>query len=58
MKAREHEVLLIAVEAGVASGFRRAYKHREEPEPDQAVRDVIEQEVMNAIYEWFEVGDE
>lgn len=58
MKPREHEVLLIAVEAGVASGLRRAFKHREEPEPDQAVRDVIEQEVINAIYEWFEVGNE
>lgn len=58
MRAREHEVLLIAVESGVASGLRRAFKHRDEPEPDQAVRDVIEQEVINAIYEWFEVGDE
>lgn len=53
MKAREYQIICLAVEAGVARGFQRAYKHRDEPEPDQLVQAVVSQKVIDAICEYF-----
>lgn len=53
MKAREYQIICLAVEAGVARGFRRAYKHRDEPEPGPQVQDHVSQEVIDAICEYF-----
>lgn len=53
MKPREYEVLCMAVEAGVARGFRRAWKHLDEPEPKSAMQEPVAAEVITAICEWF-----
>ncbi len=52
MKAREYDVLSMAVEQGVICGMRRAYKHNAAPTADQ-VEAAIADAVKNAICEWF-----
>jgi hypothetical protein len=57
VKAKEYDVLRMAVKDGVAHGWRRAYKHADvEPCAEEAdrVKDAIEDEVTNAICEWFD----
>lgn len=58
MKPREYEVLCMAVEAGVARGFRRAWKHLEEPEPPRERQDAVVSEVITSVCEWFILADE
>ena len=53
VRIRTYEVVSDAVERGVAVGYRRAHKHLERgdtPAPD-VLRDILEQEVMNALCE-------
>ncbi len=52
MRAKEYEVLVQAVEQGVASGWRRAYKHDDAPLVEDMQR-CITDAVLNSICEWF-----
>ena len=56
MKPKTYNVLVAAVESGVASGVRRALKHREDnisQETLTAIQFAVEEEVINSICEWF-----
>lgn len=56
MKPDEYKVLQMAIQDGVAIGYRRAFKYSENPDED-AVIDRIQQEVMTQICEWFKFQD-
>lgn len=58
MTPKIHMVLEHAISAGVAYGVRRAYKHTDGTPPTEAQIAYISNEVMNALYEWFDIGDE
>jgi hypothetical protein len=49
---RTYEILRRAVEEGIAYGYRRAFKHTEEP-PEDTIRQEIETAIMAAIDEVF-----
>ncbi len=53
MKPKAREVLELAIEQGVARGYRRANKYVENP-TEEAIMSSIEECVMSAIYEWFD----
>ena len=53
MKAKEYQVLDMAVESGVRGGWHRAHKHTDKPTPE-AIQEAIVQAVLNDICEWFE----
>lgn len=58
IRAKTYPLMREAVEAGIAYGWHRAYKHTNTPEP-AAIMEAIEEAVMNAICERFEFeGDE
>jgi hypothetical protein len=52
MKPKEYDVLTMAVEQGVACGWRRAHKHV--PPTPEAIQESVAHEVINAICEWFD----
>ncbi len=52
MKAKEYNLIAHCVETGVMLGWNRAHKHTGTPDPE-AIRDAIEQAVLNEICEWF-----
>jgi hypothetical protein len=52
MKPDAYRVIIHAVEQGVNYGYRRAYKHDDNPS-EEVVIDCIEDEVINQICEWF-----
>ena len=52
MKAKEYDVLEMAVEHGIAFGWTHAHKHVDNPSPD-TIKDQIRNDVMNMICEWF-----
>lgn len=56
MKAREYEVLKMAIDQGVTCGWRRAHKHNESPDAG-VITDAIIDAVTNAICEWFTFDD-
>jgi len=56
MKPDEYKVLQMAIQDGVAIGYRRAFKYNENPDED-AVIDRIQQEVMTQVCEWFKFQD-
>lgn len=56
MRVRTYDVIARAVEDGVERGWRLAHKHTPKP-PEQAVRDAIEQAVMNEICTWIEFDE-
>jgi hypothetical protein len=56
MKPKAREVLELAVEQGVARGYRRAHKYVEHP-TEEAILSSIEEYVMSAIYDWFEFDE-
>jgi hypothetical protein len=47
-----YKVVVMAVETGVATGVRRAYKHDPKPS-EEAIIAAIEQAVIDEICEWF-----
>ena len=47
---REYDVVVQAVADGVATGWRRAHKHLDEPDEDAIVEN-IEREVLSALCE-------
>lgn len=53
MIPNEYKVLCLAVEEGVNSGWSRAHKHTDDPDP-QYVRDAITDAVICSISKWFE----
>jgi hypothetical protein len=53
MKAKEYNLITQCVETGVMLGWNRAHKHDATPDPE-AIRDAIEQAVLNEICEWFD----
>jgi len=53
MKPKLRRVLETAVEQGASYGYRRAFKHIENPTESAIVDSIIEQ-VMNSIDEWFD----
>ncbi len=52
MKPNFRKVLETAVEEGASYGYRRAFKHVENP-TEGAIIDSIVEQVMNSIDEWF-----
>jgi len=52
MKVNVYVVLCRALEEGIAVGWSRAHKHTDKPTPE-AVKNDIENEVLNAICEFF-----
>jgi hypothetical protein len=54
MKPKIYPALLEAVESGVRYGYRRAYKHDDNPS-DEAVIGVITDSVMAEMFERFEI---
>lgn len=55
--AKSYVIMERAVEEGIEFGWNRAYKHTESPEPE-LIREKIAQEVMNAICDVFDFGDD
>jgi hypothetical protein len=52
---RLHAIISGAVEEGVAMGVRRAFKHTDRP-TEEALREHVEREVMNALDEVIDFG--
>jgi hypothetical protein len=52
MRAKEYDVLVMAVEQGVALGWNHAHKHVEKPDAE-AIQAKIVDDVTTAICEWF-----
>lgn len=57
LKPKTWKVLQQAVETGVAYGWQRAHKHDDNPSED-AIKQAIEQAVLNEIADWFDVVEE
>ena len=57
MKAREYELMQLAVEDGVAIGYARAFKHTDEPS-EHEMKDHLQREIINQICEWFDFEDQ
>ena len=57
VRARVYPLLVAAIEAGVAYGLHRAYKHTDAPTREQ-MAEALEQAVINEILERFEIDDE
>ena len=53
MKAKEYDVLEMAVEIGVNWGWSRAHKHLDNPDEHQ-IKKHMNREVLNAVCEWFD----
>ena len=52
MKPKIHVILSQAIEEGTRRGYRRAFKHNEDPS-EEVICETIEECVMSAIYEYF-----
>ena len=57
MKPKFRLILEMAIEQGVARGYRRAFKHNDSPLED-AILHSIEESVMSQIYEYFTFEEE
>jgi hypothetical protein len=57
MKAKTRVILEMAIEQGVARGYRRAFKHNDSP-LEGAILQSIEDCVMSQIYEYFTFKEE
>lgn len=56
MKAREYELLHMAVEDGVDVGYKSAHRHTDTP-TKAMLKDCVRREVMGQICEWFDFED-
>jgi hypothetical protein len=54
---KTYNILTRAIEEGMNSGFRRAYKHTDAPNEEQ-IKENIMREIMNNICEVFSFDDE
>ncbi len=52
MKPKIHVILSQAINEGVLRGYRRAFKHNEDPS-EEVICETIEECVMSAVYEYF-----
>jgi hypothetical protein len=52
-----YKVLVMAVETGVETGLRRAYKHDAKPS-EEAIIMAVERAVIDEICEWFRFNEE
>lgn len=57
MRVKFRVILDQAIGEGVKIGYRRAFKHNEEP-TEEVICDTIEDCVMSQIYEYFTFDDE
>ena len=57
MKVKYAAILDRAIEDGVRRGYRRAFKHVENPS-EESICEHIEECVMSEIYEYFSFEDE
>ena len=57
MKPKIRVILEMAIEAGVRRGYRRAFKHVENP-AEESIYDHLEECIMSEIYEYFSFEDE
>ena len=57
MKPKFRVILNQAIEEGVLLGYRRAFKHNEDPS-EEVICETIEECVMSQIYEYFTFSDE
>jgi hypothetical protein len=57
MKAKEYEVLCMAVENGVNYGYNRAHKHVEFPNEEE-VKGAMYNAILGEILTWFKFDDE
>jgi hypothetical protein len=57
MRPKFRKVLETAVEQGVSYGYRRSFKHIENP-TEGAIIDSIVEQVMNSLDEWFTFENE
>jgi len=57
MKPKFRVILNQAIEEGVLLGYRRAFKHNEDPS-EEIICDTIEECVMSQIYEYFTFDEE
>ena len=57
MKPKIHVILSQAIEEGVLRGYRRAFKHNEDPS-EEVICQTIEECVMSQIYEYFTFDEE
>jgi hypothetical protein len=57
MKPKTRIILEMAIEQGVARGYRRAFKHTDSP-AEHSILDSIEECVMSSVYEYFSFDEE
>jgi hypothetical protein len=57
MKPKFRVILEQAIEEGVRMGYRRAFKHVENPS-ESTIIEHIEEQVMSSIYEYFTFDEE
>ncbi len=57
MKPKFRVILNQAIEEGVLLGYRRAFKHNEDPS-EEIICDTIEECVRSAVYEYFTFPEE
>jgi len=56
MRPKFESVLELALEQGIARGYRRAFKHNENP-AEGAILEHIQEQVMESLYEWFDFDE-
>jgi len=57
LRIRVYPVICDAVLLGVQYGLKRAFKHRDEPAPDDSVANAIADAVMSELGEVVDFGD-
>jgi len=57
VKAREYELMLMAVEDGVDLGYNSAHKYTDTPVKAH-LKDCLRREVINQICNWFEFDEQ
>ena len=57
MKPKILPVLEMCIENGLSSGYRRAFKHTDDPTEYQ-ITQAIKDAIMLELYEWFDFGVE
>jgi hypothetical protein len=56
MKPNYYKIFREAIEIGVGFGYRRAYKHTDEPS-EEILKDEIIEAIMIEIHEWVDFDD-
>lgn len=57
MRAKEYEVMRMAIDAGVKLGWNRAHKHDPDP-PDDHILEAMIEAVSAEVCEWFLFEDQ